>query len=92
MNRVLKTARIGKRCVACGCCVQECPRGAVRIFRGITARVDRELCVGCGKCAKLCPVNDISLREGRPTWQGRCIHCMACISACPVQAIGDDGE
>lgn len=67
MSRVLKTARIGKRCVACGCCVQECPRGAVRILRGITARVDRELCVGCGKCAKVCPagVIDMVQKEGQ---------------------------
>ena len=67
MSLVLKTARIGKRCVACGCCVQECPSGAVRIFRGITARVDRELCVGCGKCAKVCPagVIDMVQKEGQ---------------------------
>ena len=34
MSRVLKTARIGKRCVACGCCVQECPRGGSADFSG----------------------------------------------------------
>lgn len=28
-------------CVACGCCAKVCPRGAIQILRGITARVNR---------------------------------------------------
>jgi len=44
-------------------------------------------CVGCGSCAALCPVNNISLPDGRPVWNGRCIHCMACIGGCPKAAV-----
>ena len=44
-------------------------------------------CTGCGRCARNCPVNNIALRDGRPAWQGNCIHCMACIAGCPAEAI-----
>ena len=50
-------------CVACGCCVKVCPLGAVRVFRGIAARVDEEKCVGCGRCVRECPAPVIELRE-----------------------------
>ena len=50
-------------CVACGCCVKACPLGAVRVFRGIAARVDEEKCVGCGRCVRECPASVIELRE-----------------------------
>ncbi len=46
-----------------------------------------ERCNGCGKCEALCPLGNITLREGRPHWGGRCTHCMACICGCPTQAI-----
>ena len=46
-----------------------------------------ESCTGCGRCVRNSPVNNIVLREGRPVWQGNCIHCMACIAGCPVEAI-----
>lgn len=66
MNRSLKVARIGKRCVACGCCTLVCPRGAIHIWKGITAKVEAEMCVGCGKCARACPATVIEIveREG----------------------------
>ena len=59
-------AAVGKYCVACGCCVKVCPMGAISIWRGVTAQVNRETCVGCGKCAKDCPAGTIELceREG----------------------------
>ncbi len=50
-----------RECVACGCCVKVCPKGAISVPRGICAEISRELCVGCGKCAKECPASVITL-------------------------------
>ena len=44
-------------------------------------------CIGCGKCVKLCPLNNIVLKDNKPSWGNDCTHCMACISACPTKAI-----
>lgn len=44
-------------------------------------------CDGCAACERICPRNNISLKDGRPVWGGRCIHCMACISQCHNRAI-----
>ncbi len=44
-------------------------------------------CTGCTTCAKLCPMVNIRMRNGKPTWNGRCIQCQSCISVCPVNAI-----
>ena len=45
-------------------------------------------CVGCNKCEELCPLNNITIKDKKPTWNGNCTHCMACIGNCPVEAIG----
>lgn len=50
-------------CVACGCCVKVCPRGAITVARGICAIVDMEKCIGCGKCVKECPASIIEIME-----------------------------
>ncbi len=65
MKRSPKIASIGKECVACGCCAAVCPRDAIHIASGVTARLDEEKCVGCGKCAKTCPADVISIIERR---------------------------
>lgn len=44
-------------------------------------------CIGCGKCVNLCPLNNIILKNEKPTWKKKCTHCMACISGCPTKAI-----
>lgn len=44
-------------------------------------------CIGCGKCVNLYPLNNISLKNEKPTWKNKCTHCMACISGCPTKAI-----
>ncbi len=50
-----------KECVACGCCMKVCPRGAITVPRGVFAEINRDLCVGCGLCAKECPASVITL-------------------------------
>lgn len=65
MKRSPKVAGIGKECVACGCCTAGCPRDALYIASGVTARLDEDKCVGCGKCTKVCPADVISIIERR---------------------------
>ena len=60
-----KISSVGKECVACCYCVRVCPKEAIRIMWGISARVDQEKCVGCGKCAKVCPAAVIDIVERR---------------------------
>lgn len=67
MKRSPKVAGIGKECVACGCCTAVCPRDALYIASGVTARLDEDKCVGCGKCTKVCPADVISIIERRAT-------------------------
>ncbi len=50
-----------RECVACGCCIKICPRGAISIPKGIYAEIDKSLCIGCGKCAKECPASIITM-------------------------------
>ena len=51
------------RCVACGVCEGQCPRGAVKVYMGCYAVVDEQTCVGCGICALSCPAGAIDVRE-----------------------------
>jgi len=61
-----KKVSISKLCVACGCCANSCPRGALVIHKGLYSISDEEKCVGCGKCADVCPACLISIiaKEG----------------------------
>lgn len=68
-----KAARVPKYdCVSCGACVKVCPMGAIAVYRGVYAFVDRERCVGCGRCAAECPAGIIvveaveAAEEGKP--------------------------
>ena len=51
-----------KRCVSCGACARECPKQAIRVWKGCFAIVDLSLCVGCGKCKNICPADCIVLK------------------------------
>lgn len=44
-------------------------------------------CISCQRCKQLCPLNNVSIVNGKPKWNGHCTQCMACICGCPVEAI-----
>lgn len=55
-----------ERCSSCGCCVRECPTGAILAEQdsgGFTLTVDASQCRACGACTAICPENAISLRQ-----------------------------
>jgi NAD-dependent dihydropyrimidine dehydrogenase PreA subunit len=56
-----KKALVSKGCVACGCCMKACPKGAIAVFKGLYAKVDESKCIGCGRCASVCPAQIIKL-------------------------------
>ena len=44
-------------------------------------------CISCGICAKNCPLQNITMENGRPKWNGHCTNCMSCYHRCPKNAI-----
>ena len=44
-------------------------------------------CIGCGICARNCPLQNITIENGRPRWNGHCTNCMSCYHRCPKNAI-----
>ena len=59
---VKKTARVGKDCVACGNCVKYCPFGAIMVYRGLNAKVEKDNCKACKNCIKACPADVIEMK------------------------------
>ena len=48
--------------------------------------VDKD-CISCGKCVSGCPVNNIVMKDRKPTFGSNCAGCLACLHHCPKQAI-----
>ena len=46
-------------------------------------------CISCEICRKVCPANNITMSNGKPTFNHQCESCMACIQYCPKRAIND---
>jgi len=53
----------GDRCIGCGECVANCPRGAI----SEPGRIDRTACDGCGRCAEGCYAEALELVGRRMT-------------------------
>ena len=51
-TRKRRKAFIDKTCVACGCCLKVCPKQALEIWKGITAKVDLGKMCGMWKVCK----------------------------------------
>ena len=48
-------------CIACGTCVETCPRGAITVEE--IAVIDPQLCNGCGMCVDDCSYGALALSE-----------------------------
>lgn len=46
-----------------------------------------DACVSCGLCAAACPLENITMKDGRPTWGDRCALCLRCYHQCPSNAV-----
>ncbi|MBD3272236.1 MAG: 4Fe-4S ferredoxin [Elusimicrobia bacterium] len=46
-----------------------------------------EKCNSCGTCVRVCPVDNVLMKDGKPSWQHNCQQCMACLQWCPQEAI-----
>jgi ferredoxin len=46
-----------------------------------------DACIDCGICARNCPLQNITMENGRPHWNGHCTNCMSCYHRCPKNAI-----
>lgn len=72
-NKKKKYANIlENECVACGSCIKVCPRGAISVPHGVSAKIDRDLCVGCGICEKTCPASVIEIITILKEEEGKC--------------------
>ena len=58
-----------------------------KFFVNADAFTVSDACISCGQCAKRCPMNNVTLKDGKPSWGKNCTHCMACICYCPKEAI-----
>jgi ferredoxin len=48
-------------CIACGTCVETCPRDAITLDE--TAVIDLDACTGCGMCVDDCSYGALALAE-----------------------------
>ncbi|HWQ58020.1 MAG TPA: RnfABCDGE type electron transport complex subunit B [Clostridia bacterium] len=92
-------------CVACGKCVDVCPRAVIRLVparehvlvlcqNSDTGRVARaacmRACIACGRCQKECKYGAIDITKGFAVIdQDKCTRCGACAKVCPCDCIVD---
>lgn len=65
MHKISKIAQIGKNCVACGCCMKVCPKGAIHIELGIIAKVNKDACIVVENAPENVPPELFSSQNGR---------------------------
>ncbi len=47
----------------------------------------KDTCSGCGWCANNCPRCNITMKDGKPVFGGKCVVCLKCLYGCPQKAL-----
>ncbi len=47
----------------------------------------KEACSGCGWCANNCPRCNITMKDGKPVFDSKCVLCLGCLYGCPQKAL-----
>jgi len=97
-----------KRCIGCGICVKECPKGTLRLIprkklvylacvshdRGKAVKdVCSVGCIACGLCVKVCPVGALQMEHNLPVMDfEKCIDCGICVHKCPTKSFIDRAQ
>ena len=91
------------KCVGCGACVENCPKGVFTLvpvtadvivacnshWKGpMVKSVCSAGCIGCTLCAKKCPKQTIDIVNDLAVInQENCIKCGVCAKVCPAKCI-----
>lgn len=92
-----------KKCVACGACVDACPKGIIGMIpKDSLVRIDCNShergkdvktacsvgCIGCTLCIKACPKDAMVMDNNLPVIDyDKCVNCGLCAMKCPTKAI-----
>lgn len=92
-----------EKCVACGACARECPRGIIKIMpaqgryvvscksqdKGKLVKENCAVgCIGCGICVRTCPNGAATLNGNVAVIDPElCVNCGACAEKCPQKII-----
>ena len=92
-----------EKCVACGACVDVCPKGVIGILpkdslvrincnthdRGKDVKSSCSVgCIGCTLCIKACPKEAMVMDNNLPVIDyDKCVNCGICAKKCPTNAI-----
>jgi carbon-monoxide dehydrogenase iron sulfur subunit len=68
-------------------CVKSCPRGAIFLGEGGTARIDEQKCTLCGWCIQACPFGAITIHSSHAKVCDLCDGEPKCVDNCPKGAL-----
>ncbi len=93
----------GGKCISCGRCVEECPRGimllqpaAKEVYISCSSlqkgaavvKACKSGCIACGRCVKECPQEAISMDRNLAVINyDKCNVCLKCVEVCPRKVI-----
>ena len=81
-NECHSTPSVGDRAIRWACTAEK--HGSRLFGKHLHAS---NACTNCGWCARNCPRGNITMVDGKPTFDRHCVLCLRCVYGCPTHAI-----